>query len=161
MKYLDHLEEAYLFFSLKRYSHKYKEQIKTSKKIYVIDNGYVSAKAFQLSPNYGRLMENTVFIELIRKGYKPGQELFYYKSKNKKEIDFVLKKRLAVDFLIQVCYDISNYKTRKREISALIESSHELNCNNLLIITFDYEEEEVHSDKKILFMPLWKWLLSG
>ncbi|MEQ8186787.1 MAG: ATP-binding protein [Candidatus Eremiobacterota bacterium] len=160
MKYLDHLEEAYLFFSLKRYSHKYKEQIKTSKKIYLIDNGYISAKAFQVSPNYGRLMENTVFIELIRKGYKPGQEIFYYKSKNKKEIDFVLKKGLTIDYLIQVCYDISNYKTRKRELNALIESSQELNCNNLLVITYDFEAEEVHSEKKIVFIPLWKWLLT-
>ena len=158
-KYLHHLEEAYIFFSLNRYSNKYKEQIKTSKKIYIIDNGYISAKAFQLSPNYGRLMENSVFLELIRKGYKPNFELFYYKSKNNKEIDFVLKKGLTVESLIQVSYEINHIKTKKREINALLESGQELNCNNLIIITYDYEAEEIHSDRKIIFIPLWRWLI--
>jgi len=158
-KYLNHLEEAYIFFSLNRYSTKYKEQIKTSKKIYIIDNGYISAKAFQLSPNYGRLMENIFFLDLVRKGYKPNLELFYYKSKNNKEIDFVLKKGLAAESLIQVCYNITHIKTKKREINALIEAGQELKCNNLIIITDDYEAEEIHSDRKIAFIPLWRWLL--
>jgi len=104
-------------------------------------------------------MENIFFLDLVRKGYKPNLELFYYKSKNNKEIDFVLKKGLAAESLIQVCYNITHIKTKKREINALIEAGQELKCNNLIIITDDYEAEEIHSDRKIAFIPLWRWLL--
>ena len=63
-----------------------------------------------------------------------------------------------------MCYDISNYNTREREIKSLIKASKELKCSDLLIITMDYENEELFNldsnRKKIKFVPLWKWLLS-
>ena len=76
-----------------------------------------------------------------------------------KEVDFVVKKGRRIEKLIQVCYNISDMKTKDREISALLKASKDLKCNNLLIITEDYESEEKHKNKKIKFMPLWKWLL--
>jgi len=63
-----------------------------------------------------------------------------------------------------VCYDISNYHTKEREIKSLIKASKELKCSDLFIITMDYENEEFfnqdNNKKKIRFVPLWKWLLS-
>ncbi|MCX6698359.1 MAG: ATP-binding protein, partial [Methanomicrobiales archaeon] len=62
--------------------------------------------------------------------------------------------------LIQVCYEIAHPDTKERETSAIIRASKELECDNLLVITGDYEgTEEVHN-KTIKFIPLWKWLLS-
>ena len=63
-----------------------------------------------------------------------------------------------------MCYDISNYHTKEREIKSLIKASKELKCSDLFIITMDYENEEFfnqdNNKKKIRFVPLWKWLLS-
>ena len=49
---------------------------------------------------------------------------------------------------------------KEREINALLKSSKELRCNNLIVITWDYEAEEKTKGKKIKFIPLWRWLLS-
>lgn len=113
---------------------------KAARKIYVVDNGFVQSTAFNLSENLGRLLENQVFVELLRRGYISGQTLFYYRTRNDKEIDFVIRKGPYVEQLIQVCYDMSSEKTRKREVEALIEATQELYCDNLLIITNSQKE---------------------
>ncbi|MCG2687151.1 ATP-binding protein [Candidatus Parcubacteria bacterium] len=158
-QYMKYLEEAYVFFFLNRFSFKLKEQIKSPRKIYLSDNGWILAKTFASSSNIGRLMENTVFVQLIKKGHKFNQDIFYYQTKNKREVDFVLKQNLKIKELIQVCYDVNETKTKEREVKALIEASQELRCNKLLIITYDFETEEKVKNKKIKFVPLWKWLL--
>lgn len=61
---------------------------KAPKKVYVVDNGLLQSTAFNLSENLGRLLENQVFVELLRHYYIPGQTLFYYRTRNDKEIDF-------------------------------------------------------------------------
>ena len=109
--------------------------------MYVVDNGFVQSTAFNLSENLGRLLENLVFVELLRRGYIPGQSLFYYRTRNDKEIDFVTRKGTKVEQLIQVCYDLTSEKTRKRELDALVEAAEELHCDNLLVITNDQQEE--------------------
>ena len=157
--YLKYLEEAYLVFVLNRFSFKTKEQIKAPKKIYLIDNGFISAKSFQFSQNIGKLMENLVFVEFLRRGYKPNESVFYYKTRNAKEIDFVLRNKTKIEKLIQVCYETNKLETKKRELAALVEASEELSCNNLEIITWDEEREEEFKNKKIKFIPLWRQLL--
>jgi predicted AAA+ superfamily ATPase len=114
-KYLGYLAESYLIFPLSRYSTKFGMRLRSSKKTYVVDNGFVTAKAVQHSPNTGKLMENLVFTELVKKGNQPGRELFYYKTRNDREIDFVLKNGYQVVELIQVCYDIRNPDVEERE----------------------------------------------
>ncbi len=78
--------------------------------MYVVDNGFVQSTAFNHSENLGRLLENQVFVELLRRGYIPGQTLFYYRTRNDKEIDFVTRKGTKVEQLIQVCYDMTSEK---------------------------------------------------
>ena len=158
-KYIQYLEESYLLFILNRFSFKLKEQIKTPKKVYVSDNGFILSKSFQFSNNTGKLIENIVFCELLRRNYKPNIDIFYYKTKNGKEVDFVLKQATKINKLIQVCYNISDTNTKEREIKSLLTASEELNCANLEIISWDYESEEKHKGKTIKFVPLWKWLL--
>ncbi|MBO4943114.1 MAG: ATP-binding protein [Muribaculaceae bacterium] len=134
-KYCNYLNEPYLFFYLPRFNNKLKLMAKAPKKVYVVDNGFVQSTAFSLSENLGRLLENQVFVELLRRGYIPGQTLFYYRTRNDKEIDFVTRKGTKVEQLIQVCYDMSSEKTRKRELDAFAEATEELHCDKLLIIT--------------------------
>lgn len=157
--YLNYLQEAYLFFSLNRFSFKIGIQLKAPKKIYLIDNGFILAKAFRFSQNVGRLMENLVFLQILRRGYRANIDVFYYKTRNDREVDFVLREGIKVKELIQVCYDIKEIGTKERELKSLIEAGKELNCYNLLIITWDEEKEERYKGKIIKFIPLWKWLL--
>ncbi|MBP3299563.1 MAG: ATP-binding protein [Muribaculaceae bacterium] len=140
-KFCDYLNEPYLFFYLPRFNNKLKLMNKAPKKVYVVDNGFVQSTAFNLSENLGRLLENQVFVELLRRGYIPGKTLFYYRTRNDKEIDFVTRKGAKVEQLIQVCYDMTSEKTRKRELDALTEAAEELHCDNLLIITNSQEEK--------------------
>lgn len=153
-KFCDYLNEPYLFFYLPRFNNKLKLMNKAPKKVYVVDNGFVQSTAFNLSENLGRLLENQVFVELLRRGYIPGQTLFYYRTRNDKEIDFVTRKGTKVEQLIQVCYDMTSEKTRKRELDALVEAAEELNCDNLLVITNNQEEEIEWKDKGIEVKPV-------
>ena len=79
--------------------------------------------------------------QLLRRGYEPGNTLFYYRTRNDKEIDFVTRRGTKVEQLIQVCYDMTSVKTRKRELDALVEAAEELHCNNLLVITNDQDAQ--------------------
>ena len=133
-KFMDYLHEPYLFYYLPRFNNKLKLMKKAASKVYVIDNGFVAAKAFNLSENLGRLLENEVFVELLRQGYQVETSLFYYRSRNDREVDFVTRQGTHINQLIQVCYDMTSPKTEKREVSSLIECAGELKCNNLLII---------------------------
>ncbi|MEM0359777.1 MAG: ATP-binding protein [Candidatus Diapherotrites archaeon] len=159
--WIAYLENSYLFFKLERFSPKLKEQIKAPKKIYCIDTGLVNAVSFKLSQNYGKLVENAVAIELLRrKSYlEAPAEIYYWKDSSGKEVDFVLKEGPKVLQLIQVCYDLSDFETKKRELEGLLKASTELKCNNLLVVNADFEGIEEYKGKKIRFMPLWKWLL--
>lgn len=92
--------------------------------------------------------------QLLRRGYEPGNTLFYYRTRNDKEIDFVTRRGTKVEQQIQVCYDITSEKTRKRELDALVEASEELHCDNLLVITNDQEEQIEWKEKEILIQPI-------
>ena len=158
-KYLGYLTEAYLIFPLIRHSTKAGMRLRSAKKTYVVDNGFVTAKAVQHSPNTGKLMENLVFTELVKKGNQPGRELFYYKTRNDREIDFVLKKGYQVMELIQVCYDITDADVEQREVKALVEAGKELNVSKLTVLTWNEKRTVEKDDITIQFRPLWAWLL--
>ena len=156
-KFCGYLAEPYLFFYLPRFNNKMKLMKKAPNKIYVVDNGFVQSTAFNLSENLGRLLENQVFVELLRRGYIPGKTLFYYRTRNDKEIDFVTRKGSRVEQLIQVCYDMSSEKTRKRELDALIEAAEELRGDDLLVVTNDQNECIDFNGKEIRMISIDKF----
>ncbi len=159
--YVDYLKEAFLVIVLDRYSPKLKQQIIAPKKVYAIDHGLCNFISFRLSKDIGRIFENIVCVELLKKKARDYRlEIYYWKDYQQSEVDFVVKQERKVKQLIQVCYDISDLETKEREIKGLLKASKELRCNSLLVITDDYESEEKIKGKKIKFMPLWKWLLS-
>jgi len=152
--YLDYLQEAYLLFQIVPFSFKLKRQFKQLKKIYAIDTGLINALVPKITQNYGKLIENLVFLELKRRG----KEIYFYSQPNY-EVNFLIKEGLEIRQLIQVCYSLKDEKTEKREFKALLKASEELKCNHLLIITWDEEGEQKVNAKKIKIYPLWKWLL--
>ena len=82
------------------------------------------------------------------------KSLFYYRTSNDKEVDFVTRDGRKVTSLIQVSYDISKTKTRERELDALVKASEELKCDNLLLITWDQNEEVNYKGKMISILSV-------
>ena len=156
-KYMDYLHEPYLFYYLSRYNNKLKLMKKAPRKVYVVDNGFVAAKAFTLSENLGRLLENQVFIELLRRGYDTDKTMFYYRSRNDKEVDFVLRQGAHVERLVQVCYDMGSTRTENREVSSIIECAGELKCRNLIIVTNEEERTIEKDGYTIAVVPIAKF----
>ena len=158
-KYLKYLEEAYIIFSLSSFSAKAGERLRSPKKIYTVDNGFVASKAVQHFSDNGKLMENLVFTEFVKRGFEPNRELFYYKTRNDREVDFTIMNGHEISKLIQVCYDVRNLDAEQREVKSLIEASDELKVDNLTVLTWDDEREVEKNGKIVKFKPLWKWLL--
>jgi hypothetical protein len=150
--YLGYLEDAFFIFPLRKFSLSYIKSGQTIPKIYFVDNGLLSIHGVD---DKGRLMENLVFVELMRRE----KIISYYQGVLKEEVDFVIRKGKKVEQLIQACYDIDKPETYDREAKALIKASKEFRCKDLLIITKDEEKEQVIKGNKIKIIPLWKWLL--
>jgi len=161
-KYLEYLKEAFLFFSVPRFSYKVKEQMQANKKIYCIDNGFVTAKGFRFSRNEGNLYENLVAIALHQLELAGNLNLYYWKNAQQQEVDFALHHNGDVVALIQVCTDLADQKTRRREVNALLTAGRDLGCTNRIILSV--EEEQVKAEEwfgirgDIRYIPLWKWL---
>ena len=153
--YLEFLENVYLFFRIDLFDFSIKKQIYNPSKIYSIDSALSRSVAFKFSQDSGHIYENFVFVEFLRRN----KELFYWKSKRGKEVDFLIKKGLKIEEAVQVSITLAEYKTKQREVDGLLDASRELNVKNLLIITEDEEGEEKIGKIKIRVIPLWKWLL--
>ena len=151
------LEETLNIFFLERFSQKIRERLSWPKKIYVADVGIVNILSF--SEDIGKRMENVVFLEILREiNYNPLIQIYYFKNKNS-EVDVIIKEGRTVKQLIQVTYANSKDEIERREIKSLLKASELLRCKDLLIITWDYEDETLINNKKIIFKPLWKFLL--
>jgi len=160
LNYASFLEEIGLFFFVKKFSFSLKEQTQTPKKVYLVDNGLRTALGFKFSQDLGKILENTAFLKLKQKQTKNLlMEIFYWRDYQGREVDFVVKEGKKINQLVQVCENLENPKTKEREIRSLLKVSQELKCKNLLILTLEKEGEEKIKDKKIKFLPLWKWLL--
>ena len=153
--YFWHLKNAFLFNDSLIYSYKIKDQMQYPRKIYCIDNGIVNVVGFKLSENIGSIYENTVANKLIRQGKK----IYYWKNRQQEEVDFVVVHGTQVKQLIQVCYNTENIDTKNREIKSLLKAMTSFKLNEGLIITDDYDSIEIIDKKKIIFKPLWKWLI--
>jgi len=157
-RFSKYLEIARLFLFLSNFRHSVKKQVRSMKKVYCIDTGFYSTLGFKFLESVSKIMENVVAIELFRRReFNPNLEIFYLR--NNYEVDFVVKEGTKVKQLIQVTYASNKDEIEKREINALIKASELLKCENLLVVTWDYEDEVIVENKKIVFKPLWKWLL--
>lgn len=149
--YLDYYQQSYLFFFLKKFDYSVQKQIMNSRKAYTIDPAFVNRLGFSFSENKGRIIENIVYIELLRRR----KEVYYFSGKN--ECDFLVMEGLNVTHAIQVCYqlDIGN---REREYNGLIEAMQCYNIPEGILITAEQENPEVTGN--ISTVPVWKWLLT-
>ncbi|MEM0476613.1 MAG: ATP-binding protein [Candidatus Aenigmatarchaeota archaeon] len=156
--YIDKLQDTLNVFFVDKFSKSVYIRRSWPKKVYIVDTGISVLVRF--SQDIGKLMENCVFLELLRKtNIYPLIEIFYFKDYQQNEVDFVIKEGLEIKQLIQVTYASNKDEIEKREIKALIKASELLKCKDLLIITWDYEDEINFENKTIKCIPLWKWLV--
>lgn len=155
-EYCGYLENSYLSFLINRYSHSLKKQIYSGKKQYFIDHALAHVIGFKTSEDKGRLLENIVYIELKRRAHE-----VYFHQENK-ECDFVIRKKTKIFSAIQVCADLANEETKKREYAGLIEAMqlYQLEEGYILTENMEYEEELLIEKQKycIHVLPVWKWL---
>ena len=156
--YISYLEEAFLIFQLHRFSWSVKKQIANPRKFYSIDTGLSNRVSFQIGARKAQNLENIIFLELLRRQC----DIYYYKTKNDREVDFVIKKGSKITELIQVSYSIENEQTRKRELVALKTAHNELAGETLIkctLLTMDKKGEVNLDGLKIDVRNIIDWLL--
>ena len=157
--YLEALNDVYLFFPMDLFDYSLKRQIYNPSKIYCIDAALSNSVSYKFSRNIGHIYENVVFLELLRRN----KEIYYWKSKKGREVDFIIKEGLNITEAIQVCYSLGDERTGQREMQALTEVKDELRAERLTVITDDEESivpvEFPRGRGEIHIIPLWKWLL--
>ncbi|MCK5475989.1 MAG: ATP-binding protein [Candidatus Pacebacteria bacterium] len=153
--YVEYLENSFLIFTVNLFSYSLKQQFVAPKKVYCIDNGLSNSISFRFSRDKGKFLENLVFLELKRRE----EEIYYYKTKNNLEVDFLIREERKVKKLIQVTKSLDDFKTREREMKSLITAMKELKMKNGLILTEDEEDLIKDGNLKITVLPIWKWLL--
>ncbi len=136
-EYIGYLEDSYLFSEIKQYSYSLKEQNNSKKKLYCADNGFLLLGEF-FSNDHGKLLENLVFNELKKNGYKV---YFYHKNF---ECDFIAKKDNKL-IALQVCYELDE-RNIKREVNGLLKLPFKV--DEKYIIT--YNQSKTSGDIKVL-----------
>jgi predicted AAA+ superfamily ATPase len=105
--------------------------------------------------NSGHLLENLVFTALRR--FCP--EIYYYKTKSGREVDFIVPMRGRKRMLVQVCESLAEPQTRKREVAALSEAMDELGQKSGTIVTRNEDERVSVEAGTIIVAPAWRFLL--
>lgn len=153
--YIKWFEDAYFLFTVRLFDASLSRSNANPKKIYCIDHSFVTSISSGILVNSGHLLENMVFVSLLRISSK----IYYYKTKNGREVDFLMQRPDRSKVLIQVCESMANEQTKKREILALSEAMAELNLSSGMIVTRDEEDEIQIDNKKINVIPIWRYLL--
>ena len=155
--YLMYLNQTYLISTISKYSSRSRERARNEKS-YTIDVAFMDKRENAFSgENLGWRLETIVYLELLRRKAGTENDIYYYQGRSA-AADFVVcdgNKTLAV---YQVSYDISNDKTRKREIKGCIAGAKATKCDNIFLIT-DNESEVIEEDGyTIQIVPIWEWL---
>lgn len=147
-EYLSFLNDAFIVFPIQNFSEKINNR--SQKKSYSIDHGLASMVSFTLSEDYGRMLENIVFIHLRRK-YK---NIFYFKGK--KECDFIVKEKNKITQCFQVCSVLTD-DNKEREINGIKEAMNYFSLKKGIILT----ENQTDQIDGITIMPVYQWLLES
>ncbi len=151
--YQEYVQSIYLARFIPKYSHSVVKTELSQKKSYVIDQGMGIAIDFKLSQDKGRLLETIVGLELT----KQGKQIAY--MQNGTECDFVVIDKGVVMEALQVAYDLSDEKTRNREITGLVQTCNNFSLPHGTIISMDQEEELMKENIKVNIVPAWKYFM--
>lgn len=153
--YLAWFEDAYFLFSVRLFDASLARSNANAKKVYCVDHALVTSVSSGILINAGHLLENLVFVA-IRRHYP---EVYYYRTKTGREVDFIVPVRRGVYALIQVCESLADPQTRKRETAALAEAMAELGLQTGILVTRAETEQIAVEDDAIEVVPAWQFLL--
>ena len=150
INYIEYSKDAFLIYPIKNIADNLTNR-ETNPKYYFVDNGIISILALDIDTS---LLENMVAMELIRR-YGIDERVFFYNRNI--EVDFYIPDAALA---IQVSYNPHKTdETWQRESTALIKFTKVLDCQRLLILSYDTEETVEVNGKTIEVMPVWKWLI--
>jgi predicted AAA+ superfamily ATPase len=153
--YLEWFEDAYFLFTVQIFDASAARRDSNPKRIYCIDHALVASVSSGILVNSGHLLENLVFTAL-RRLYP---EIYYYKTKTGREVDFIVPTSGKTRLLIQACESLAESQTRKREIAALSGAMAELGIKTGTIVTRN-SDEQIKTDTGIInVIPAWRFLL--
>ncbi|MDD5672722.1 MAG: ATP-binding protein [Chitinivibrionales bacterium] len=153
--YLKWFEDAYFLFTVRVFDASLSRSHANPKKIFCIDHALVVSISSGILTNSGHLLENLVFAALRREH----AGIYYYKTKNGREVDFLVLLQNRSPMLVQVCESMADEKTRKRELAALEEAMHELKLKTAIIVTRNQTEQITLQGCKVTVIPAWRFLL--
>jgi len=148
-------EDAYFLFTVRIFDPSAARRDTNPKRIYCVDHAMVSSVASGILVNSGHLLESLVFTALRR--LHP--EIYYYKTRSGREVDFLVPIRRRPRLLIQVCESLAAPQTRKRETAALSEAMAELGLRTGIIVTRGEKERIAAEAGTIEVIPAWRFLL--
>ena len=155
--YLEYLIKAYILFEIPKFDYSLKKQKVNDKKYYSVDLGLSN---IMRSPNLqtrGNDLETVVFLELLRRGYK----VYYYKTSNNLECDFIVEHNNTIMQLIQVTKSLKDEKTRKREFKPFKKTIEELKLDGVdCLVIYEDNSYKLESDSiNIDVLNIHEWLL--
>jgi len=153
-EYFEYLTDAYLIYPVSIHSRSIRAKQVNPRKVYAIDTGLANAFRHKPQPDWGRLLENLVFMALRRHGWN----IEYYRTAKGYEVDFIVSGQHDAPSLYQVTLDISDESTRKREIRALAAAMQETGIATATILTLQDETQIEVDSGKIYVVPVWLWL---
>jgi len=155
--YLEYLIKAYMIFEVPKFDYSLKKQNANDKKYYGVDLGLCNIMRVPNLQTRGDDLETVVFLELLRRGYK----VYYYKTSNGLECDFLIEKENTITQLIQVTSSLKDEKTKKRELRVFSTTTKELQLENIemLVIYEDNTSSVIYDEQEIKTINIQEWLL--
>lgn len=153
--YLSFFADAHLLFCADVHDHSVKQRLRSPRKVYAIDTGMATVGSLSYSKNTGRLLENLVFLSLLRRGF----DITYYRTSNNLEVDFLCRRDRAPVGLVQTCLEMRDAQTRKREMRALEKAMEETGLKEGVIVTLDEEDVQDAETGRIRVVSAYKYLL--
>jgi predicted AAA+ superfamily ATPase len=157
-RYVEYLENTFMVQSIPMFDWSLQKQFSNPKKVYSIDTGLSKRVSFEVGQRMGDLLENIVYLELKRRF----EEIYYFKTAQNYEVDFLVKEREKITHLIQVSWTLEDEKTKKRELRALAKSAVELKHTaetKLMLLTMDESSSEEIDGVEIEVLNILEWLL--
>lgn len=152
--YINYAENVFFLFMNLKFSGSYKQTNQSKKKVYLVDPGF--SILYKKSDDFGKLLENSVYIELLRiKERDPDMGIFYFDDHY--EVDFVITRKNKVVNALQVCYDL-NVTNMEREIRSLKKVIEKHNLKSGLIIVVDKDMAKMDDDR-IKTVSFYEWAL--